>query len=82
MIRVRIRDLMLLVLHAAIALTIVIALKGIWGERVVSRPDAGAVFPVSSGVVSALTMGPGPHRDWFTSFCFSLPMLGMALYSW
>ena len=29
MIRVRVRDLMLLVLHAAIALTIVIALKGI-----------------------------------------------------
>ena len=31
MIRVRIRDLMLLVLHAAIALTIVVAFRGIWG---------------------------------------------------
>ncbi len=81
MIRVTIRDLMLLVLHAAIALSIVVGFRRLWvGDLSMLALTLSLYIPIASGIVSAVTMRPGPHRDWVTAVCFAGPMLGLALY--
>ena len=81
MIRLRIRDLMLLVLHAAIALSIVVGFRRLWvGDLSMLAVTLSLFIPIASGIVSAVTMRPGPHRDWVTGFCFAIPMLGLAIF--
>jgi ribosomal protein L37AE/L43A len=81
MIPLRIRDLMLMVLHAAIALSIVVGFRKLWVRDLwMLALTLSLYIPMASGIVSAVTMRPGPHRDWVTGLCFALPMLDMALY--
>jgi ribosomal protein L37AE/L43A len=80
MIRLRIRDLMLLVLHAAIALSVVVGFRSLWvGDLALLALTLSLFIPIASGIVSAVTMRPGPHRDWVTGFCFAIPMLALAI---
>ncbi len=79
--RMKIRDLMLLVLHVAIVLSIVIGFMRIWPPN---DPNLALMLvlsiPAASGALSVVTMRPGPRRDWVVMLGFAVALIGMALF--
>ena len=77
----RIRHLVILVVYVAVALAFVVAVIRAPGpEQVQQAWILGMLIPAILIGSAALLLRPGPHRDWITSFFWSLSMLVLALF--